>query len=152
MAASGGLAMTREAIKAFYDGFIRAWERQDVAALSACYSDDCVVESPIFHTLNGRAEVERSYSELFRAFAHQTVRVDELVICDEPEDRAVIVWTVQSSHVGEIMGVPASGKRIERTLAYFQTLGDGQIVKEARIYDFTAMLMQLGVLKVKAGG
>ena len=142
--------MTSDEIRAFLDRFVKAWEQQDVAALGACYCDDCVVVSPMFHTLNGRARVERSYEELFRAFSHQKVHVADVVIGNEQPARAVVVWTVQSTHVGEIFGVPGSGKRIERTLAYILTLRDGRIAKEVRIYDFTNMLMQLGVLRAKA--
>jgi steroid delta-isomerase-like uncharacterized protein len=141
--------MTSDEIRTLLDTFARAWERQDVAALGACYADDCVVVSPIFHTLHGRSQVERSYRDLFEAFTHQKVQVDDTIISPETPPRAVIVWTVQSTHVGEIFGVAASGKRIERRVAYILTLRDGRIVKELRMYDFTNMLMQLGVLRAK---
>lgn len=141
--------MTHDDVRSFLDRFVRAWEHQDVPALVACYADDCVVVSPIFHTINGRAQVERSYGDLFRAFAHQTVHIDDIIISTEEPVRAVIVWTVQSTHVGEIFGMPASGKHIERTLAYILTLREGHITKEVRMYDFTNMLIQLGVLRAK---
>ena len=141
--------MTSDEIRTFLDRFVRAWEKQDVSALGACYTDTCTVVSPIFHTLKGRAQVERSYADLFRAFASPSIRVDDVVISTGMPPRAVIVWTVQSTHAGEIFGVPGSGKRIERTIAYFLTFRDGLIVSERRVYDFTNMLMQLGVLKAK---
>jgi steroid delta-isomerase-like uncharacterized protein len=141
--------MTNDEIRSFLDQFARAWERGDAAALGACYSDDCVVVSPIFHTLKGRAQVERSYVDLFKAFKPQKVRVDDVVIGNDVPARAVVVWTVHSTHVGEIFGMPPSGKRIEQTIAYILTLHDGRIAKDVRIYDFTSMLMQLGVLRAK---
>ena len=87
--------------------------------------------------------------DLFRALANPTIRVDDTVISPEEPARAVIVWTAQSIHAGEIFGVQGSGKRIERTIAYIMTFRDGLIVNERRVYDFTNMLMQLGVLKAK---
>jgi steroid delta-isomerase-like uncharacterized protein len=141
--------MTSDDIRAFVDRFVRAWERHDVPGLAACYADDCVVTSPIFQTLQGRAQVERSYTDLFRAFTHQSIHVDDLVISTEGPPRAVIVWTVQSRHDGEIFGMPASGKRIERTVVFILTFRDGLIAKETRAYDFTRMLIQLGVLRAK---
>ena len=141
--------MTSDEIRSFLDRFVCAWEKQDLAALGACYADSCTVVSPIFHTLKGRAQVERSYSELFRAFSNPSIRVDDTVISTGAPPRAVIVWTVQSIHTGEIFGVPGSGKRIERTIAYILTFRNGVIVNERRVYDFTNMLMQLGVLKAK---
>jgi steroid delta-isomerase-like uncharacterized protein len=139
--------MTNDEIRSFLDRFVHAWERGDAAALGACYTDDCVVVSPIFRTLKGRAQVEKSYVDLFKAFEQDTVRVDDVVI--EVPARAVIVWTSNSIHAGEIFGMPPSGKKIERTIAYILTLQDGRIAKEVRIYDFTSMLMQLGVLRAK---
>ena len=47
--------------------------------------------------------------------------------------------------------MPATGKNIERTVAYFLTIEDGKISRELRLYDFTSMLMQLGVLRAKPG-
>ena len=141
--------MTNDEIRSFLEQFARAWERGDAAGLGACYTDDCVVVSPIFRTLKGRAQVERSYVDLFKAFKPQTVRVDDVVIGNDVPARAVVVWTVQSTHIGEIFGMPPSGKRIEQTIAYILTLQDGRIAKDVRIYDFTSMLMQLGVLRAK---
>jgi steroid delta-isomerase-like uncharacterized protein len=141
--------MTSDEIRSFLDRFVRLWEKQDVPALGACYAEDCTVVSPIFHTLRGRAQVERSYRELFRAFASPSIHVDDTVISSGDPPRAVIVWTVQSIHAGEIFGVPGSGRRIERTSAYIMTFRDGLIASERRVYDFTNMLMQLGVLKAR---
>jgi steroid delta-isomerase-like uncharacterized protein len=141
--------MTSEEIRAFLDRFSGAWESQNVRALGACYADDCTVVSPIFGTLHGRAAVEKSYGDLVKVFGIQKVRVDDVVIGNEDPPRAVVVWNVQSTHIGEMFGMPASGKKIERTIAYILTLKDGLIVRETRIYDFTSMLMQLGVLRAK---
>lgn len=107
--------------------------------------------SPIFSTLHGHDAVEHSYADLFKAFALQQIKADEVVIGSGEPPRAVVVWKLESTHVGEVFGMPPSGKRIERTVAFILTLKDGKIVKEVRIYDFTSMLMQLGVLRVKPG-
>ncbi len=141
--------MTNDEIRSFLDQFALAWGRSDAAALGACYTDDCVVISPIFRTMKGRAQVEKSYVDIFNAFDPQIVRVDDLVIGTEVPARAVVVWNVHNVHIGEIFGMPASGKRIEQTIAYILTFRDGRIAKEVRIYDFTSLLMQVGVLRAK---
>jgi len=141
--------MTSDEIRSFLDRFVHAWEHQDVAALGACYTDDCVVVSPIFSTIKGKAKVEKSYHDLFLALANPSITVDDTIISEADPARAVILWTVKSIHAGSIFGMPGTGKRIERTIAYFLTFRDGLIAKERRIYDFTSMLMQLGVLKAK---
>ena len=141
--------MTNDEIRSLLDHFALAWGRSDAAALGACYTDDCVVISPIFRTMKGRAQVEKSYVDIFNAFDPQIVRVEDLVIGSEVPARAVVVWNVHNVHIGEIFGMPASGKRIEQTIAYILTLSDGRIAKEVRIYDFTSLLMQVGVLRAK---
>lgn len=141
--------MTSDEIRTFTDRFVHAWERQDQAALVSCYADDCTVISPIFGTIKGRAQVEKSYADLLRAFANPSVRVEDVIVANSDPARAVVVWTVQSTHAGEVFGMPPTGRRIERTMAYFFTLRDGLITHERRVYDFTSMLMQLGVLKAK---
>jgi steroid delta-isomerase-like uncharacterized protein len=141
--------MTKDEIRSFLDRFRHAWESQNVEALVECYADDCVVVSPIFSTLTGRAHVEKSYRDLVKAFATTKITVEDIVIGNDDPPRAVIVWNVQSTHIGEVFGMPPSGKRIDRTIAYILTLRDGLIVKEQRIYDFTSMLMQLGALRAK---
>lgn len=141
--------MNSDELRAFLDHFRQAWEHQDITALMACYADDCVVVSPIFGTITNKTQVEKSYADLFKAFQTHKVTVVDMVIGNEEPPRAVIVWNLQSSHIGEVFGMPPSGKRIERTIAYILTLKNGRIAKETRIYDFTSMLMQLGVLKAK---
>lgn len=141
--------MNSSEIRSFLDRFRDAWERQDIKALMTCYADNCVVVSPIFNKLTGKAQVEKAFVELFKAFRTQKVAVADMVISNEEPPRAVIVWDIQSSHIGEVFGMPPSGKQIQRTIAYILTLEGGLISKETRIYDFTAMLIQLGVLKAK---
>lgn len=144
--------MAASEIRGLIDEFVQAWQRQDAKGLAACYSEDCEIVSPIFNKIVGRAQAEQAYAEVFRAFTHQTIRVDDLVIGNESEPaRSVLVCTIKSTHVGEIFGMPPSGKRIERTIAFIQTITGRQITRETRIYDFTSMLVQLGVLRVKAG-
>lgn len=141
--------MTNDDIRSFLERFRHAWEKEDVQTLVACYADDCVVVSPIFSTLTGRAHVEKSFIDLFKAFGKQKIEVEDIVIGNEDPPRAVMVWKLQSTHVGEVFGMPPSGKRIAVTICFVLTLRNGLITKDHRIYDFTSMLMQLGALRAK---
>ena len=64
-------------------------------------------------------------------------------------DRAVLVCRVVGTHRGEFLGLPATGKRVEFKGAFLLRIADGEIVDERRIYDFSGLLIKLGVLKVK---
>jgi predicted ester cyclase len=50
---------------------------------------------------------------------------------------------------GEFFGFPPDGRKFQFRLASLFFFSDGKIDREIRIYDFTGMLMQLGVLKAK---
>lgn len=47
------------------------------------------------------------------------------------------------------MGIPGSGRRVEFECVLIFDIEDGLITRERRIYDFTGMLIQLGVLRGK---
>jgi ketosteroid isomerase-like protein len=140
--------MTSDEIRAFCERFAGLWEREDIPGLAACYSDDCEVISPLFRTLKGRTEVEGSFRDLFKALAIQTVHIDDIIV-DRDGERAALLWTTQSTHRGEIFGMPGTGRRIENEVALILTFRGDRIRHDRRIYDFTRMLMQLGVLRAK---
>lgn len=142
--------MTSTEVRAFLDRFGKAWEEQDLVTLAECYADNCEVVSPIFHTLHGLPQVENSFRSAFKAFGSQTMHVDEVIVDGDNPGRAAVVWTSKVKHQGEIFGIPASGKTIEVTMSLILTLTDGKISREVRVYDFTKMLLELGVLRAKA--
>lgn len=141
--------MTSAEIRTFCERFAGAWVREDVDALTACYADDCEVISPIFRTLRGRTEVEGSFRDLFKALSDYNIQVNDIIVDHDGGERAVLVWTAQSTHRGEIFGMPGTGRRIENEVAFIFRFQGDKIALDRRIYDFTRMLMQIGVLKAK---
>jgi predicted ester cyclase len=58
-------------------------------------------------------------------------------------------WTV-GTHVGTMMGIAPTGRSFRFRIAFMLTFNeDHRIVEERRIYDFTGLLVQVGVLKAK---
>jgi predicted ester cyclase len=53
------------------------------------------------------------------------------------------------THAGDFFGLPPTGRRVEVQMADVMTVADGLVLEERRIYDFTGMLIQVGVLKAK---
>jgi hypothetical protein len=50
---------------------------------------------------------------------------------------------------GGFMGMPPTRKPFQLRLISMCEVRDGEIVYERRIYDFTGLLLQIGVLRVK---
>lgn len=142
--------MTSDEVRAFLDRFAKAWEEQDLVTLADCYAEHCEVISPIFHTLRGLSQVENSFRVAFRAFGAQTLHVDDVVVDGTDPTSAAVVWTARIKHKGEIFGIPATGKVFAVTIALFLKLAGGKIVREVRVYDFTQMLLEIGVMRAKA--
>ena len=64
-------------------------------------------------------------------------------------DRVAQALSIEGTHIGEFMGVPPSGRPFRLTSVFGYELEAGQIIRERRIYDFTGLLVQIGLLKAK---
>jgi steroid delta-isomerase-like uncharacterized protein len=66
-------------------------------------------------------------------------------------DKVVMRWTARGTHSGELMGIPATGKRIEITGIGIQRIAGGKIVEEWNESDQMGMMQQLGVVPAPGG-
>jgi steroid delta-isomerase-like uncharacterized protein len=138
--------MTRTEIEAFLERHIAAGQHHDVEALAANHAPDGVIVSPMFTTVRGRAAITDSYRRLFRTFPDWKMTQDDLLI-EAP--RAALFETASATHENEFFGVPATHRHIEITVVRHFVLENGVITRERRIYDFTGMLVQIGVLRAR---
>jgi steroid delta-isomerase-like uncharacterized protein len=138
--------MTRADIVAFFDRRQTAYDNLDAATLAADYAADCMVDSPTGGTHTGRAAVEKVLQTVFDAFLDMKTRTDSLVIDGHHVAQAL---SIEGTNIGGFMGLSASGKPFRLPAVFLYELRDRQIVRERRIYDFTGLLTQIGVLKTK---
>jgi len=137
--------MTREEIVALFKRRQEAYEDLDAKALAADYTEDSVIESPSAGVHKGR-DAEKSLRAFFDAFLDLTMSWDELVI---DGDLVVTVVSSEGTHMRELLGFAPTGKRFQMSVAVVHRLKDRKIIHERRIYDFTGLLVQIGVLKAK---
>jgi steroid delta-isomerase-like uncharacterized protein len=138
--------MTRAELEAFVQRHLASMARQDSVALAADHVENGVIVSPIFATVNGRAAIEKSYRSLFTSFPDWTIKPDVIVV-DPPH--VVVLGTAHATHVNEFYGHPGTNKKIEIPLVRYMTIENGGITEERRVYDFTGLLVQIGVLRAK---
>jgi steroid delta-isomerase-like uncharacterized protein len=139
--------MTREEITASIARRIDALNRHDVADLTQFHADDSIVESPLFGGVaRGSDAIARVYESLIRAFPDVTLRQDTLVI---DGTRAVLVGTLSGTDSGGLLGQAPTHRSFSVTVVLVDDFVNGLVVHERRIYDFTGMLVQLGVVKAK---
>ena len=139
--------MTHEEIVALFDRRADAFSRRDVKALAGMHAATGVVESPMAGgSVTGPAAIAQLWEALFKAFPDATLTTEELVI---DGDRVAQVATLAGTDAGGFLGLPASGKPFRVPVLILLTVSDQQIVSERRIYDFTGLLIQIGVLKAQ---
>jgi steroid delta-isomerase-like uncharacterized protein len=138
--------MPRKEIEEFFARRDEAWRRHDVAALMADHNEDGVVESPVAGTVKGRSAIKNIYKGWFSSFPDVEYFTQHLLI---DGDQVVQFVKMAGIHKGDFCGLAPTGKRFEIQCAFFFVFADGRISHEVRIYDFTGMLLQLGVLKAK---
>jgi steroid delta-isomerase-like uncharacterized protein len=137
--------MTRDQIIAMFERRRQAFERFDAAALAADYAEDCVIESPSGGVHHGRAAAERVLRNVLDAFeirmSQQSILVDGQAVAQ--------VLTIDGKDVSLFLGMSPTGKSFSVPGVFVYELKDGKIVHERRVYDFTGLLIQTGLLKAK---
>jgi steroid delta-isomerase-like uncharacterized protein len=138
--------MTRDEISAFFKARQAQWDARDHAGLADGHALESIVESPMFGRLQGREAIRESYANLFSTFPDWLLTIDDLVIDNQ---RVVQIFSVTATHVGEFMGLPGTNRRFTIQGVRVFDMSDGFIRHEKRMYDFTAMLVQVGVLRAR---
>ncbi len=124
----------------------RAHNEMDSAALAADYAEDVVIYSPLAGVVQGREAAKRAFNIVFGAFADMERRTDSLFI---DGDHVAEVLTIEGSNLGGLMGLPPSGKHFSVPAVFLYDLHGDKIARERRIFDFTGLLVQIGVLKAR---
>jgi len=138
--------MTRDEVVAVLARRVETFATQDWRAFRELYAHDARLSSPLAGVVEGPDAIVAGTEAFVTAFP------DAVVISEPPivdGDRAVIIGEVSGTHVGTIMGLPPSGRAFRLVGTFVFVLRDGLIVDERRIYDFTGLLIQIGVLKAK---
>jgi steroid delta-isomerase-like uncharacterized protein len=138
--------MTRDQIVDLFDRRMNAFNDHDVESFADVYAEDAVVESPLGGTHQGRAAIAAVIAAFLGALSDATSSQDALII---DGDDVVQVVTMSGTDAGGFMGMAPSGRPAQLPIVAVCRVADGHITHERRIYDFTGMLVQIGVLKAK---
>ena len=138
--------MTRDAIQAFFAARVKHWKTRDPVGLAAGHAENGTVVSPMFGRHSGRAAILASYQVLFTTFPDWTFTEEPALI---DGDRVAQAFSVTATHVGEFMGLAGTNRRFQVQGVRLYDMQDGLIQHERRHYDFTSLLIQVGVLRGK---
>jgi steroid delta-isomerase-like uncharacterized protein len=110
------------------------------------YAENTALDSPLGGSVGGREGVRKAFEAFFKAFP------DATFLSEPPRidvDEVVIVSSISGTHTGGFAGLPASGNPFHFQLVFLLKLRDGLIVRDRRVYDFTGLMVQIGMIKAK---
>jgi steroid delta-isomerase-like uncharacterized protein len=117
------------------------WNEHNVAALDHTNSPDIIAHIPAIpgHPLSYHVykQVCLMYLATFPDFRVTT----ESIIAEG--DKVAVRWTVNGTHLGELMGIPPTGKPVTFTGITIHRLADGKIVENWWAYDALGMMQQI---------
>ena len=139
--------MTRDDLKDIVERYVEVWKRRDPEGIARFHAVDGIAETPMYATLRGRKAIEHASRAFFSSFPDATFEYETMVV-DPP--RVAVFITVNATHMNDFFGLPGTNRHIEfRVSLHVDTNDEGLIEHERRNYDFTALLLQLGVLRAK---
>ncbi|SRR5579872_3024969 len=91
--------------------------------------------------IHGPAEFAKFAEQIRRAFPDTDVVVEDAFGVD---DKVAVRWSATMTHLGDGVGVPATGKKVRITGMTIARFVDGKIVEGWDNWDKLAMLEQIG--------
>jgi steroid delta-isomerase-like uncharacterized protein len=125
-----------ETVRRLYEEYLNQNRTELLASL---VSEDVVLHSATEE--RGIAAYEALTDRLRIAFPDMQFTLQDLIASD---DRVVVRWTMDATHSGPLVGIPATGKRVQQRANVIYRFADGKIAEGWAVMDQVGMLRQLG--------
>jgi hypothetical protein len=121
-----------------------AYNRHDAAEFASYFAPDGVLRTALGVVNEGREGIASGAEERWRALDY-TLAKRGLYECG---DHVWVEWTLSGTHVGELMGIPPTHRRVEGVFgcSHFTFRHDGLISEDFVYPDVATILLQVGVL------
>jgi steroid delta-isomerase-like uncharacterized protein len=122
--------------------YIEGWQARNVdLILSACTDDIVFDESPTPEPVRGKEAFREYLTSMFEAFPDLTLEATNVTPAAE---QVWAEWVMKGTQRGDLMGIPAKGKRMDlRGCSVFVTRG-GKLAEERLYWDAATLQQQLG--------
>ena len=124
------------------------WNKHNPDAIDEIYAPDFVNHNAPPGMPNDREGFQAFVGINLGAFPDVKVTSDSLVA---EGDKVVSRWTGTGTHTGELMGIPATGKRIKMTGITIARVAAGKIAELWIESDQMGLMQQLGVVPAPGG-
>lgn len=113
---------------------------RDTAVLDDFFAPDFVSHTTPPELPEGIEGVRRFFAMFRDAMPDVEVTIDELIA---DGDRAAVATTISGTHTGELLGLPATGRRVEVVGVDMVRVRDGKIVEHRGLTDTVGLMRQL---------
>jgi steroid delta-isomerase-like uncharacterized protein len=135
--------MSEKENKALVRRFVEEfWNKGNTTAVDDLMAVDAEIHIPTGETLN--LDELKGFAVTFReAFPDWHSTFEELIA---EGDRVAERWTGRGTHLGEMWGIPPTGKQVEGPGSVFYRIFDGKIVDFRTQFDMLDLMQQLGAI------
>jgi steroid delta-isomerase-like uncharacterized protein len=135
--------MPAEENKALVRRFVEEfWNQGNTAAADELMAGDAEIHMPTGEMLD-LDELKGFNGGWRESFPDWHSTFEELVA---EGDRVAERWTGRGTHLGKLMGIPPTGRRVEAPGSVFYRIADGKIVEFRGQFDMMGVMQQLGVI------
>jgi steroid delta-isomerase-like uncharacterized protein len=125
------------------------WNGGDLSVARELCAPDLVQHDPFATRLTDLEAYLAYLSEVRRAFPDLVLALEDTVAED---DRVVVRWSFRGTHLAEMRGLPATGRRIVFAGMSMYRLQDGRIAEIWTSFDTGGYLRQIDALPGTAAG
>jgi steroid delta-isomerase-like uncharacterized protein len=134
---------TPEENKAVIRRYREAHNRNNLSALDAIVAKDVISHSLLPGLPPGLEGGKMAHNAFLVSFPDLQTKTEHLVA----EGDKVIEWySASGTHLGPLMGAPATGKKFEIASVVVYRLANGKIVETWGLNDQTGLMQQLGLM------
>jgi len=108
---------------------------------------DLIADGHVMHDPQVPAETgPQGYADVVRVYQDAVNGHWQIEEIFSAGDRVVVRWTGSGTHVGEINGIPPTGRDISVDAITIHRMDDGKIAETWEVWDTLGFLQQLGVV------
>ena len=135
--------MSAEENKALVRRFLDEQARGNLGVIDELLSPDFVDRGLLPGQGPTREDFKRTMTEILEAFSILSFTIEDQIA---EGDRVVTRWTARASHLGELNGIPPTGKQVSISGIDVDRFENGRVVECWTLQDDLGMMRQLGVI------
>jgi steroid delta-isomerase-like uncharacterized protein len=131
-------------LKARTQQIFDTFNTHDAEATASFFADDAELrDSGVARPAIGPRQIATLYTRHYAAIPDAHVHVERMVA---EYDTVVVEWTSSGTHLGKLMGIPPTGKRVNVKGISIIRYRNGMAIADTRVWDLAGLLRQIGLL------